>query len=185
MLISRVFIFLVLLFFQSMLLLANNNEFEKYYLDIILKNNNDINFKVINEDSIIKATLKGKVEGLKNESFNNANIDCDLIGRSYQGRSFSCGFAEVEDLNGFCTMISPNAKDVILVDWKCTTTAGMIGDAVCKGKLNVLKGFGKYAGVVGYGNFEMPLIKEIKKKKISIPIKMQINLKIPMQLKSN
>ena len=99
-------------------------------------------------------------------------------------RSFSCGFSEVEDLNGFCKITFKDKNSIILIDWKCSTTAGLQGDAVCKGKLDVLKGFGDYAGVIGFGKLEMPLIKTIKSEKISLPMKVHISLKRPLLLKS-
>ena len=163
---------------------GNQNDFIDYKLNVFLSSKNNITIKSIQDDKIIKGTLLGKIEGDSDSDFNNARLECDLLGRAYQGRSFSCGFAEVEDINGYCEMIFPDKENIILVEWKCSTTAGMLGDAVCKGKVNILKGFGEYAGVVGFGNLEMPLIKSIKKKNISIPIKLKISLKKPLQIKS-
>ncbi len=171
-------------FFQSQIFASENQDFVKHKLDVFLLSENTISIKNIKENKIIKGTLLGKVENKKNEIFHNANLECDILGHAYKGRSFSCGFAEVEDLQGYCKMTFPGNENILLINYKCTTTAGMEGDAVCKGKINVLQGFGEYAGAIGFGKLEMPLINSILGKKTSIPMRLQINLKKQLLLKS-
>ena len=37
-----------------------------------------------------------------------------------------------------------------MTKWNCSTTAGFSGDAICKGKLSVVNGNGKFAGVIRF-----------------------------------
>ena len=113
--------------------------------------------------------------------FTNANLDCDFIGRSYKGRGFSCGFAVIEDLKGFCYIKNNNNKDILIIEWACNTTAGINGDAYCAGKLNVIQGFGIFAGVNGFGEINMPIAKSINSN-MSSPLNINLNIKYPMSL---
>ena len=116
------------------------------------------------------------------KNFANANLECDFIGRSYKGRGFSCGFAVIEDLKGFCYIKNNNNEDILIVDWACNTTAGINGDAYCAGKLNIVQGFGRFAGVSGFGEINMPIVKTINSK-MSNSLNITLNIKYPMSLK--
>jgi len=173
-------IFIIISIFP--LSLKSENDFVQVKLNIKLDNNNIIKIKSIGEDEILQGTLFGKIENLEDKNFNNANLECDFIGRSYKGRGFSCGFAVIEDLQGLCYFRNNNNKDVLIANWNCNTTGGISGEAYCSGKLKIIQGFGDFAGTDGYGEVNIPLIKTIKSE-ISSPTKIILSIKYPMSLK--
>ena len=170
------FIFIFLYFFKS------KNELRKVKIDIKLSTSNIVNKKSVGEDEILSGALHGKTESIDDKNFANASLECDFIGRSYKGRGFSCGFAVIEDLKGYCYIKNNNNKNILIVDWTCNTTAGINGDAYCAGKLNITQGFGVFAGVNGFGEINMPVAKTINSN-MSSPLNIQLNIKYPMSLK--
>ncbi len=175
------YVILSFVFFKNVL---SNDNFQENILKFQLKENNNILMSYIGEDKI----LKGNITGESSNSvikFVNSNISCDFLGRSYTGRGFSCGFSEVEDLNGYCFISLPNNNDTLLTKWSCATTAGSNGDAVCKGKVSVLNGNGKFAGIIGFGEIEMPLAKAILENKRDTLLKLKVKLKYPLDIKKN
>ena len=175
--------YIILSFFVLKNALSNDN-FQKNIFKFQLKENNNILMSYIGEDKILKGKLTGELSNSVIK-FENSNISCDFLGRSYTGRGFSCGFSEVEDLNGYCFISLPNNNDTLLTKWSCTTTAGPNGDAVCKGKVSVLNGNGKFAGIIGFGEIEMPLAKAILEKKIDTLLKLKVQIKYPLDIKKN
>jgi hypothetical protein len=174
-------IIIVFLIFVFSSYLKGENEMLKIKIDVMLSKNNIINTKSVGEDEIISGALYGKTESTEDKNFTNSNLECDFIGRSYQGRGFSCGFAVIEDLKGFCYIKNKNNEDILIFDWTCNTTAGINGDAYCAGKLNIIQGFGVFAGVDGFGEISMPIAKTIKSN-ISSPLNINLNIKYPMSL---
>ena len=160
-------------------------DFLDYKFNVIINTDNNISTKNVAQDEIINGTLFGKIENTSYEAFKETSLECDLLGRSYKGRGFSCGFAVVEDLNGLCYFNNSNSKDILITSWKCTTTAGFDGDAICKGKLNVVNGSGKFAGIIGFGEIEMPLAKTLIANKQSHPMRLKIKIKYPLDIKKN
>ena len=160
-------------------------DFLDYKLNVIINTNNNISKKNVAKDEIIKGTLFGKIEDTSYKAFKNTTLECDLLGRSYKGRGFSCGFAVVEDLNGLCYLNNSNGEDTLITSWKCSTTAGLDGDAYCKGKLSIVQGFGKFAGVLGFGEIEMPLAKTLISNKQSYPMRLTMKIKYPLNIKKN
>tara|TARA_A100001015_G_scaffold313501_1_gene420868 strand:+ start:1422 stop:1991 length:570 start_codon:yes stop_codon:yes gene_type:complete len=160
-----------------------NSDFKLYKFKAVLNKANDVDVKSINDDKIINGSINGRIDSALHKTFSNAKLQCEILGRSYKGRVFSCGFAEVEDLKGYCQFIMPKSEDLLLTYLECTTTAGLNGDAMCKGKVNVLQGFGNLAGVIGFGEVEMPLIKSLMNKNISYPMKWTLKIKHPLALK--
>ena len=138
---------IILLIFIFSVNLRSENDFLDIKLNIKLNNNNIIKIKSIGEDEILQGTFFGKIESLEDKNFDNANLECDFMGRSYKGRGFSCGFAVIEDLQGYCYVKNDNNEDILITNWNCNTTAGINGDAYCSGKLKIIQGFGKFAGV--------------------------------------
>ena len=163
------------------LLLKSNNDFANVKLNIKLDENNIINIKSMGEDEILTGAFYGKTESIEDKNFANANLECDFIGRSYKGRGFSCGFAVIEDLKGFCYIKNNNNEDILIVDWSCNTTGGLNGEAYCSGKLNIIQGFGTFAGVSGFGKINMPIAKSINAS-MSSPTSINLNIKYPMSL---
>ena len=162
--------------------LKAENELLKLKIDVNLSNGSIVNSKNIGEDEILSGVFYGKTENFIDKNFDNAYLECDFIGRSYQGRGFSCGFAVIEDLKGFCYIKNNNDEDILIVEWNCNTTAGINGDAYCAGKLDIIQGFGKFAGVSGFGEINMPIAKAINSK-ISRALNISLNIKYPMSLK--
>ena len=173
---------IILLIFIFSVNLRSENDFLDIKLNIKLNNNNTIKSKNIGEDEILQGTFYGKIESLEDKNFDNAKLECDFMGRSYKGRGFSCGFAVVEDLQGYCYVKNNNNKDILIANWNCNTTAGINGDAYCSGKLKIIQGFGKFSGVDGYGKINMPIVKTITSE-ISSPTKILLSIKYPLSLK--
>ena len=177
----RIFFILVIIFIFP-LLLKGDNDFANVKLNIKLDEDNIIKIKSMGEDEILSGAFYGKTESVEDKNFANANLECDFIGRSYKGRGFSCGFAVIEDLKGFCYIKNNNNEDILIVDWACNTTAGINGDAYCAGKLNIVQGFGRFAGVSGFGEINMPIAKTINSE-MSNTLNITLNIKYPMSLK--
>ena len=112
---ENVIIVCFLLFISSFHLLIGSDDFEENILKFNLDNENNILMSNIGDDKILKGSLKGSLASSYG-SFLAANISCDLLGRSYKGRGFSCGFSEVEDLNGYCYVNLPNKIDTFIGD---------------------------------------------------------------------
>ena len=174
--------FILMIIFLFPLFLKGDNYFAKVKLNIKLDENNIIKIKSMGEDEILSGAFYGKIGSIVDKNFANANLECDFIGRSYKGRGFSCGFAVIEDLKGFCYIKNNNNEDILIVDWNCNTTAGINGDAYCAGKLNIIQGFGVFAGVNGFGEINMPIAKTINSN-MSIPLNINLKMKYPMSLK--
>ena len=176
---SRIIIIFLMLVFSSYL--KGENEILKVKIDVKLNKSNVINTKSVGEDEILSGAFYGKTESLEDKNFANASLECDFIGRSYQGRGFSCGFAVIEDLKGFCYIKNNNNEDILIFDWTCNTTAGINGDAYCAGKLNIIQGFGVFAGVDGFGEINMPIAKTINSN-MSSPLNINLDIKYPISL---
>ena len=177
---SRIFTIFMILILSNYV--KGEDELLKVKIDVKLGESNIINSKNVGEDEILSGTFYGKTESIEDKNFANANLECDFIGRSYQGRGFSCGFAVIEDLRGFCYIKNNNNEDIFIADWNCNTTAGINGNAYCAGKLNIIQGFGKFAGVSGFGEISMPIAKTINSK-MSSPLNISLKIKYPMSLK--
>ena len=176
---TRIIIILSIFVFSNYL--KSESELLKVKIDVKLDKGNIINTKSVGEDEILSGAFYGKTESVEDKNFANANLECDFIGRSYKGRGFSCGFAVIEDLKGFCYIKNNNEEDILIVDWNCNTTAGINGDAYCAGKLNIMQGFGVFAGVSGFGEINMPIAKTINSN-MSSPLNINLNIKYPMSL---
>ena len=173
---------ILLIIFTITFSVKSENDFNQVKLNIKLNNNNIIKIKSIGEDEILQGTFFGKIQSLEDKNFNNAKLECDFMGRSYKGRGFSCGFAVIEDLQGYCYVKNNNNEDILITNWNCNTTAGINGDAYCSGKLKIIQGFGKFAGVDGFGKINMPIAKTMTSK-INSPTKILLSIKYPLSLK--
>ena len=178
-------IYLILIIIITPLILKSANDFTEVELNIKLDNKENIKIKSVAGDEMIKGTLYGTVNNLSEKNFENYEVECDFLGRSYKGRGFSCGFANIEDLNGFCYINGLKNNDTLIASWKCTTTAGFGNDASCQGKLNIIQGYGEFSGVVGFGKISMPLAKSFSEKNISNLMTLNLNIKYPLSLKKN
>jgi hypothetical protein len=177
---SKIVVVFLIFIFSS--ILKGENELLKVKINVKLSKTNIINTKSVGEDEILSGAFYGQTESIEDKNFVKANLECDFIGRSYKGRGFSCGFAVIEDLKGFCYIKNNNDEDILIVEWNCNTTAGINGDAYCAGKLNVIQGFGVFAGVNGFGEINMPIVKTINSNMSSL-LNINLNIKYPMSLK--
>ncbi len=106
----------------------------------------------IGEDTIAVATIRGKI--LTDGYLKSGTVDCRLVGHAAPGRVFSCGFAQVESVEGYC--IFKNSSDEGLVaKLSCSTAANGIEGASCQGRLDFLSGSGVFAGVSGNAKLNM------------------------------
>ena len=106
----------------------------------------------IGEDTIAVATIRGKI--LTDGYLKSGTVDCRLVGHAAPGRLFSCGFAQVESVEGYC--IFKNSSDEGLVaKLRCSTAANGIEGASCQGRLDFLSGSGIFAGVSGNAKLNM------------------------------
>ena len=48
-----------------------------------------------------------------------------------------------------------------------------------------MNGNGKFAGIIGFGEIEMPLAKAILEKKIDTLLKLKVQIKYPLDIKKN
>ena len=106
----------------------------------------------IGEDTIAVATIRGKI--LTDGYLKSGTVDCRLVGHAAPGRVFSCGFAQVESVEGYC--IFKNSSDEGLVaKLSCSTAANGIEGASCQGRLDFLSGSGIFAGISGKAKLNM------------------------------
>ena len=178
------FFLLISLFSVNTIQSASENDFKDTNLIINLENNSSLSIKNVGEEEFIKGTIFGGVKTLDDDRLNNSHLECEFIGRAYKGRGFSCGFAIIEDLHGLCYINKKN-KNTLILSWKCNTSAGLSGDASCLGKLNLMQGYGSFAGAEGFGTINMPLAKAMLKEKFSQPMKLKLSIKYPILLKKN
>ena len=169
---------LIFLFNFSFVLISDDH-LNEHLLNIEIFDNAKINLKQIDKDNLITGSFSGRIIEDTEKKLVNFLVNCDLIGRTYKGRGFSCGFADVEDLKAYCNLKKPNKKQALMIYLECNTTAGFNGDAICKGKSKVLQGYNEFAGIVGFGLVEMPLAKVLLKNNISYPMKINLKLKYP------
>ena len=159
---------------------ANENTKEDVQkFQIIIDTDSKFSIDRAGDSEILSGSYNGDVTGLKLLEGMKAN--CNLVGRSYQGRGFSCGFAEVEELNGIC-IFAKNKNDVIIAKWQCITSVGDNGDASCLGKASFVEGHGLFAGIDGSASISSPLVKQLLEKKISLPSVWKANISLPDKL---
>lgn len=178
------FLISIIMYFLLIHIVSSDQVFVENILKFKLNTNNNILHYFVGEDMIFKGNIKGKISS-SSKGFQRSSISCDLLGRSYKGRGFSCGFSEVEDLTGYCYLSFPDNLDLILTKWDCSTTAGFDGDAICAGKVDIISGEGKFVGIIGFGKIEIPLAKTLEKNDNNYPIKLNIKIKYPLTLKKN
>ncbi len=179
---NKLILIIFALIFLFSKFLISDQDFIEHLLDINLNSDNSISVKNIANNKILRGSFSGNIEAKNHTNFNNAKIECDLLGRSYKGRGFSCGFGIIEDLQGFCYIDVENSG-MLIASWQCNTSAGINGDASCLGKVNIEQGLDKFAGISGFGKISMPLAKSfIDKEKISMPMRLNLKIKYPLSL---
>ena len=94
-------------------------------------------------------TSKGKLDG--------GFIDCKVTAYAAPGRGFSCGFAQMENVSGYCVIKDKNNESIV-AKLECSSGATVSTDVRCEGKLNFMSGTGKYSGVNGTARLHMEQI---------------------------
>ncbi|MBL26933.1 MAG: hypothetical protein CMM50_05195 [Rhodospirillaceae bacterium] len=102
----------------------------------------------VGDEEVISGRISGTASSTTSPVLAGATVDCPFVGRAYEGRSFSCGFTTIEDMQGMCVFTDADG-DQAVADWTCSTAATMTSDARCEGKATWISGTGKYAGVTG------------------------------------
>lgn len=102
----------------------------------------------VGEEEVISGRISGTAATTTEPVFAGATVDCPFVGRAYEGRSFSCGFTTIEDMQGMCVFTDADG-DKAVADWSCSTGATMTSDARCEGKAIWVSGTGKFAGLRG------------------------------------
>jgi len=107
--------------------------------------------------------VSGRVSGIVGDAAEagplaGAAVDCSFVGRTFEGRSFSCGFTTVEDVDSLCVFTDADG-DQAIADLSCRTAATMTSDARCEGEATWIDGTGKYAGVSGEAHVHSELFR--------------------------
>ena len=112
MVIKLIFLFFLVFIFSQNNIIANDNKVEKKDIfKIIIDPEAKISLHQSGAKTIISGSYSGFITGYK--LLDGAKVNCNLIGRSFQGRGFSCGFAEIEELSGIC-VFSKSENDLII-----------------------------------------------------------------------
>ena len=106
----------------------------------------------IGEDTIAVVTIRGKI--LTDGYLKSGTVDCRLVGHAAPGRVFSCGFAQVESVEGYC-IFKNSSEEGLVAKLSCSTAANGIEGASCQGRLDFLSGSGIFAGVSGNAKLNM------------------------------
>ena len=102
----------------------------------------------VGDEEVISGRISGIASATTEPVLAGATVDCPFVGRAYEGRSFSCGFTTIEDMQGMCVFTDEDG-DQAVADWSCSTGATMTSDARCEGKAVWVSGTGKFAGLSG------------------------------------
>ena len=106
----------------------------------------------IGEDTIAVATIRGKI--LTDGYLKSGTVDWRFVGHAAPGRVFSCGFAQVESVEGYC-IFKNSSEEGLVAKLSCSTAANGIEGASCQGRLDFLSGSGIFAGVSGNAKLNM------------------------------
>ena len=102
----------------------------------------------------------------ENLLFKGSFIDCKLAAHAAPGRGgFSCGFAQMENVNGYCIVTDPKG-DSLVAKLECSSGATITQKVRCEGRLDFISGTGKYAGASGFARLNMDQIFTISNEEI-------------------
>ncbi len=139
---------------------VNADDIKAISLEIVYEDSPYLDRLVKTDSEMFWGNYSGRVSSTG--ILKDARADCAFVGRAYQGRGFSCGFAKIENIRGSC-IFAQNDKDSIIAEWNCITSATATGDARCEGKASFVNGSGKYAAVSGEAKFHAPLVTVLEK----------------------
>ena len=84
-------------------------------------------------------------------------IDCKVTAYAAPGRGFSCGFAQMENVSGYC-VLKDKDQDSLVAKLECSSGATVSTDVRCEGRLDFMSGTGKYSGINGTARLHMEQI---------------------------
>ena len=114
-----------------------------------------VNEIIIGETKIAMASFSGFISSSGN--LNEGFIDCQITAYAAPGRGFSCGFAQMENVSGYCVIKDRNNESVV-AKLECSSGATVSTDVRCEGRLDFMSGTGKYSGVNGTARLHMEQI---------------------------
>ncbi|PPR15938.1 MAG: hypothetical protein CFH33_01080 [Alphaproteobacteria bacterium MarineAlpha9_Bin3] len=138
---------------------ANNIEIpedaEKISLVAIYSNKPEVNEISIGETIIATANFSAFIssEGYLNKGI----LECKVTAYAAPGRGFSCGFAQMENVSGYC-IIKDKDEDSLVAKLECSSGATVSTDVRCEGRLDFMSGTGKYSGINGTARLHMEQI---------------------------
>ena len=109
----------------------------------------------LGEDKIAIATIRGKI--ITEGHLQGGTADCRIVGYAAPGRAFSCGFAQVENIDGYCILKNENDEGLV-AKLTCSSATNGNGGVSCQGRLDFLSGSGKFAGISGKAKINMSQI---------------------------
>ena len=74
--------------FISSSILSASEDFLDYKLNVVTTPNTKISFKSVAESDIIKGNISGDIINTSYKEFNETSVECELLGRSLQGKRF-------------------------------------------------------------------------------------------------
>lgn len=114
-----------------------------------------VNEIIVGETIIATANFSAFISSEKN--LDGGFIDCKVTAYAAPGRGFSCGFAQMENVSGYC-IIKDKDNDSLVAKLECSSGATVSTDVRCEGRLDFMSGTGKYSGVNGTARLHMEQI---------------------------
>jgi len=106
----------------------------------------------IGETKIAMASFSALI--VSQENINGGFIDCKVTAYAAPGRGFSCGFAQMENVSGYCVIRDKN-NDSLVTKLDCSSGATVSTDVRCEGRIDFMFGTGVYSGVSGTARLHM------------------------------
>ena len=119
---------------------------EKISLAAIYSNKPEVNEISIGETIIATANFSAFISS--DGYLNEGSIECKVTAYAAPGRGFSCGFAQMENVSGYC-IIKDKQEDSLVAKLECSSGATVSTDVRCEGRLDFMSGTGKYSSASG------------------------------------
>ena len=110
---------------------------------------------VIGETIIAMSSFSAFITSVGN--LNGGFIDCKVTAYAAPGRGFSCGFAQMENVSGYCVIKDKNNESIV-AKLECSSGATVSTDVRCEGRIDFMSGTGKYSGINGTARLHMEQI---------------------------
>ena len=115
----------------------------------------EVNEVVIGETIIAMSSFSAFINSAGN--LDGGFIDCKVTAYAAPGRGFSCGFAQMENVSGYCVIKDKNNESIV-AKLECSSGATVTTDVRCEGRLDFMSGTGKYSGISGTARLHMEQI---------------------------